>query len=169
MLAEAKKSFTKLREHWMDDFEQLMSYDEDLTGWPCDGGKVKNHDIVLRLDQTRGVAVKRFYESKKGKEIIFKRPFIIVQFNRNTEDFYFFQKIEGDLSEPNINERLIEGVPVPMVVFVSTYSEIKLYDDEPPLPYLIDLIWTNIVFQQAGRDPKFEKLRKNQNLAAHQK
>lgn len=164
VLAEAKKSFTKQREHWMDDFEQLMSYDEDLTGWPCDGGTVENHDIVLLLDQTRGVAVKRFYENKRGKEIIFKRPFIIVQFNRSTEDFYFFQKIEGDLSEPNINEKLIEGVPVPMVVFVNIYSEIKLYDDEPPLPYLIDLIWTNIVFQQAARDPKFEKLKKNQKI-----
>jgi len=166
VLVEAKKSFPSDREHWMDTFDQLMSYDNDVVGWPTANEKVDQHDIVLLLDQTRGVAVLRYYQSKEGKEIKFERPFIIIQFNRvdNRNHYYFFQKIYGSLSDKNIEGRLVEGVPVPMDVFVNIYSMIKIYDDKPPIPYLIELIWTNVISLKASEDPKFERLKKNQKL-----
>lgn len=166
VLAEAKKSFPRNQENWSDDFKQLMAYDSDLLGWPCEGEKIAQHDIVLLLDQTRGAAIKIFYESKEGTEIKFKRPFIIIQFNRrvNRKHSIFFQIIKGSLSERKLSERLIIGVPVPMDLFIDIYSEIKLYDDRPPLPYLIELIWTNIVLEKAVADPKFEKLKINSKI-----
>lgn len=168
VLCEVKKSFPKEQEHWIKTFEQLMSYDDNLTGWPSDDGKVNSHDIVLILHQSREVAVRMFYEKKSGSEIKFNKPFVIVQFNRADErgSYYFFQKTLGSLSEKSVDERLTYGVPVPMGVFTNVvmYSIIKLYDSEPPLPYLIDLIWTHVVTQSAKNDPKFEKLRKNQKI-----
>ena len=166
VLAEAKKNFPSNQDFWMRTFEQLMSYDDDLTGWPSSDGKVDQNDIVLLLHQTRGVKVKMYYDSKKEIEIIFRRPFIIVQFNRSDErrNNYFFQKILGSLSQKEIDEILTVGKSIPMDIFVTTYSMIKLYDSRPPIPYMIQLIWTNVILPIASEDPKFEKLRKNQKI-----
>lgn len=166
VIGEVKKNFPSEQEYWVKAFMQLMSYDDDLKGWPSDDEKVSSHDIVLLLHQTRANRVKMFYESKIGKEIKFERPFIMIQFNRSDErqSYYFFQNILGSLSNHSINEKLIDGVSVPMMVFVKIYSTIKIYDNEPPIPYLIDLIWTNVVLPYASKLPQFEKLRKNQKI-----
>lgn len=165
-LAEVKKSFPIEQKYWMKTFKQLIAYDDDLTGWPSDDEKVNTHDIVLILHQTRAMAVRRFYEKNKDSEIKFSRPFIIVQFNRADErkPYYFFQKTLGTLTEKSIDGRLDDGVSVPMEVFVKTYSTIKIYDSQPPIPYLIELIWINVVLPSASDDPKFERLRKNQKI-----
>ncbi len=51
-----------------------------------------------------------------------------------------------------------------MEVLLDRYSTIKLYAAEPPLPYMIELIWTQIVLDNARTDPRFRKLRKKQKL-----
>ena len=166
VLGEVKKGFSQNQQYWLEDFQQLMSYDDDLTGWPSKDGRVNSHDIVLILHQTRAAKVRRFYEEKAGSEIKFLRPFIIVQFNRADErkSYYFFHKILGSLTEKYVDEQLTDGVSVPMEVFIKTYSTIKFYDSEPSLPYLIELIWTNVVLRAASEDAKFEKLKRNQKI-----
>jgi len=166
VLGEVKRSFPMDQKRWMKTFKQLMSYDGDLTGWPSDDGKINSHDIVLILHQSRAVAVRKFYERNKDSLIKFIRPFVMVEFNRSDErkPFYFFRIALGNLTENSVNERLGNGVQVPMEVFVTTYSTIKIYDSEPPLPYSLELIWTNVVLPKASDDPKFEKLRKNQKI-----
>jgi hypothetical protein len=166
ILGEVKKSFPKDQDLWMKPFAQLMSYDDDLKGWPTSEQKIASHDLVLLLHQTRAAAVLRFYRNNEGSRISFKRPFIIVQFNRADErkPYYFFQKSWGSLTEKSLDVRLVDGVPVPMEIFITTYSTIKIYDSEPPAPYLMELIWTNVVLPTVSEDPKFEKLRKNQKI-----
>lgn len=165
IIGEVKKSFPSEQEYWIKTFEQLMSYDDNLKGWPSEDEKVNSHDIVLLLHQTRANRVKLYYESKRT-EIKFERPFTIIQFNRSNErqSYYFFQNILGSLSNHSINEKLIDGISVPMMVFVKIYSTVKIYDNDPPLPYLIDIIWTNVVLPYASKIPQFEKLRKNQKI-----
>ena len=51
-----------------------------------------------------------------------------------------------------------------MFVFIEIYSTIKLYDAKPPVPYLIELIYTNVVLFKASENPKFITLRKNQKI-----
>jgi hypothetical protein len=167
VLGEIKKSFPKDQSYWLDDFKQLMSYDDDLTGWPTGDGKVTLHDIVLVLHITRVQAVIKFYNDKKDKEIKLTRPFIIIAFNRADErqQNYFFQKRLGSLTDKTIDTRLETGVSVPMHVFIETYSTIKIYDSKPPLPYLIELIWENVVIPIAANDAKFSRLYKNQKIA----
>jgi len=166
VIGEVKKGFPADQKLWFKTFKQLMSYDDDLIGWPSDDEKVDSHDVVLILHQSRSVAVQEFYENNKGTEIEIKRPFSIVEFNRSAEakPFYFFRRTFGHLSEKNIDEQLKYGVSVPMLVFISLYSEIKLYDDEPQLPYLLQLIWEHVVLQKACEDERFERLRKNQKI-----
>lgn len=166
ILGEVKKSFPKDQEFWMKPFEQLMSYDDDLKGWPTTDEKIGSHDLVLLLHQTRAAAVLRFYRNNEGSKISFRRPFIIVQFNRADErrPYYFFQKSSGSLTDKSLDTRLADGVSVPMEIFIGNYSTIKIYDSEPPTPYLMELIWTNVVLPIVSEDPKFEKLRKNQRI-----
>lgn len=166
VIGEVKKSFPLDQKHWVKAFEQLMKYDDDLIGWPTEDEKINSHDIVLILHQTRGARVSEFYETHKEREIEIKRPFSIVEFNRSDEEksYYFFRKTLGDLSEKEVDTQLKYGVSVPMEVFIGIYSTIKLYDDKPPLPYLLELIWTHVVLERARESDQYIKLRKNQKM-----
>jgi hypothetical protein len=166
ILGEVKKSFPQDQEKWFKIFKQIQSYDDDLTGWPSGNEKVNSHDVVLLLHQSRGAAVRKFFESNKGKGIDIKRPFAIVEFNRSDErrPYLFFRNALGGISEKSVDIRLKDGVPVPMDVFVKIYSTIKIYDDEPPLPYLMQLIWEHVVLSKAKKSGRLEKLRKNQKI-----
>jgi hypothetical protein len=166
VVGEVKKSFPKDQTFWMETFRQLMNYDDDLMGWPSESKKVKDHDIVLLLHQTRAMAVLEFFGKKNGSEIKFQRPFVVVQFNRSDErkPFFFFQKLHGNLTEPDVNKELGNGVAVPMDIFVGIYSMVKLCDAPPPLPYLLELIWTHVVLDAVSDKPQFQTLRRNQKL-----
>jgi hypothetical protein len=166
VLAEAKASFPHNTEYWKKPFEQLMSYDDNLKGWPTESGHVKNHDIVLLVHQEYCSRVIKYYKSISEDEIKIERPFIIVQFNMadRRRQYYFFHKELGDLSNTEINARLDNGEKLYMDQFVSHYARIKLYDSEPPIPYLIQLIWENVVLPGISENPKFPYLRKKQKL-----
>lgn len=166
VLAEVKLSFPVDQTYWMDDFKQLMSYDADLSGWPSHDGRVTRHDVVLITEQGRAVRVRKFYETHAGNEIRFERPFVIVLVNRSDsrQPYYFFQRVLGNLTRAVLDNQLEEGVKVPMAVLLKKYSTVKLYDAEPPLPYMMELIWTHVVVDTARREPKFSKLHKGHKL-----
>jgi len=165
VLAEVKRSFPKDTKFWMGDFRQLMSYDDDLTGWPSRSQKVDSHDIVLLLHQTRAISVKDFYEQNQA-EIKITRPFCIIEFNRDSEgqEFFFFRTVAGAVSQKSLAERLRKGIPVPMSIYLVQYSTIKLYDASPPLPYLLELIWTHIVAFKVSNTPGYKIPSKNQKV-----
>jgi len=167
VLGDVKKSFPADTRLWIDDFQQLMSYDDDLRGWPCASERVETHDIVLLTHQTRAVRVRdellRLFEAGK---VSFQRPFAIVQFNhgQNADDHYFFQKVYGQLSDQTLDALLYEGRAVMMYVFVREYSTVKLYDAAPPPAYLAWLIWEELIGPRAAEHSKYPKLRKNQKI-----
>jgi hypothetical protein len=166
VLGEVKATFPRDETYLTDRFKQLLGYDDDLTGWPGKSPTVTTHDIVLLLHYSRAVTVEKFYLQRKGKEIVFHRPFCIVEFQRTDQrqPYFSFRIKYGSLSEKAVSEKLEVGVQVPMEVLLWKYSTIKLYDAEPPLPYMLEVVWTNVVMLHALDDPKFVKLRKNQKL-----
>jgi hypothetical protein len=167
ILGEVKKTFPKNEVFWMDDFKQLMSYDTDLSGWPNEKGKVKSHDIVLIVHQTRGYIISQFFKQKnENRQITFSRPFCIVEFNRVDQraPSIFLRTMIGNVSESRIDNRLKNGISIPMLAFIQHYSTFKLYDSEPPIPYLLELIWSNVVGLKAAEDPKFRSMRWNQKI-----
>jgi hypothetical protein len=166
VLAEVKRSFPKDHQHWHDDFQQLMAYDDDLTGWPTPSQKVPTHDIVLLLHQTRAVAVKDYYEQNPGGSLKFTRPFTIVEFNRDSEAqaFFFFRTITGAVSQKPLADRLRLGIPVPMTMYLLQYSTVKLYDAAPPLPCLLELIWTHVVAFKISNTQAYKMPAKKQKV-----
>lgn len=168
ILGEVQKNFPKDdTERGMQVFGQLRGYDQDLIGWPVASKKVESHEIVLLVHLTTSVLAKDFYEQKLQKKgIAFKHPFSIVEFSRfeQMQEFFLFRAVLGKPTEIGGEEKLKFGVPVPMRVFLHEYAKIKLYDAQPPVPYLADLIWTHIVTSIASENPSFEHLRKNQKI-----
>jgi len=167
VLGEVKQSFPADQNHWFDTFDQLMSYDDDLTGWPCPGEKVTSHDVVLLLHQSRAVAVRKFYEANKDGRISFVRPFCMVEYNRSNQSqaYIFFRTVTGTLSDSGVDQRLEVGVQVPMEKLTGTYSAIKIWDSEPPLPYLLAVIWEHVINFKASEDLKYPVLKKRQKIA----
>ena len=167
VLGEVKHTFPKDKKFWIDAFNQVLKYDDDLTGWPNEKKIVSNHDLVLLTHTSRSRAVVNFYrEKKEAGDISFNRPFSIVEYNLVSErkNYFFFRIEEGVISDEQVNAKLQEGVPVPMTVLLFNYAAVKLYDDKPEVPYLMYLIWNHVVLEKASELEQFRNLRKNQKI-----
>ncbi|MEK7396517.1 MAG: hypothetical protein AAB116_06230, partial [Candidatus Poribacteria bacterium] len=89
-----------------------------------------------------------------------------VEFSRNNEakSYLFFRKQLGELLYfQKENNRLTDGIQVPLEVLTNIYK-IKLYDSQPPLPYLIHLIWESVISTRVS-DDEFRRLRRNSKLS----
>jgi hypothetical protein len=165
IVGEVKKSFPSDSDLWMDDFRQLMSYDDDLSNWLTNSGKINDHHLVLLTHSSHSRKLIQYFEEHKGKDIIFTKGFVIVEFYRNNEAkaYLGFRKEFGDLIYfQKENNRLVYGIQVPLVALTNIYR-IKLYDSKPPLPYLIHLIWENVISIRVSEE-EFRRLRRNSRL-----
>jgi len=168
ILGEVKKNFPKDGdERRKTIFNQLKSYDHELDWWPTPDGKLKSHNIVLLIHQTTSRRAQDYYYEKNNKgEIKFTRSFSICQFNRSDQrvPYFFFQVVSGKINNTLGNVDLDNGVQVPMEPLSKLYAKSKLYDAEPPLSYLLHLIWEHVVIPILSEDENFGRLRKNQNI-----
>jgi hypothetical protein len=168
ILGEVQKNFPKDdTERGTKVFAQLKGYDQALTGWPVESKKVGSHEIVLLVHLTTSAYAKDFYQDKLPRTgVVFEHPFSIVEFGRfeQMQEFFLFRAVLGEPTEIGGEKKLRYGVSVPMRVFLREYAKTKLYDAQPPVPYLAELIWTHIVTPIASENPNFEHLRKNQKI-----
>ncbi len=168
ILGEVKKNFPKEdMERGNKIFVQLKNYDQNLIGWPMANQQIQSHEIVLLTHITTSAYAKEFYEKRFPETgLVFKRPFSIVEFGNvpQVQEFFFLKTILGEPTVIGRGEKLKYGVSVPMRVFLREYARTKLYDAEPPLPYLAELIWMHVCTPIAFENPKFEHLRKKQKL-----
>lgn len=167
IVGEVKRSLPQDRRYWRDVFDQLLSYDCQLAGWPTEDGAVATHEITLVVHQSRAVAVRDFYErEREGGQVTFTRPFSIIEFNRSDErqTYFFFRTQFGELAQNELADRLRLGVQVPMDVLLRKYPTVELYDGPPPLPLLMQLIWAHVVTPKAAAKGSFRALRKRQKL-----
>ena len=168
ILGEVKKNFPKEdMERGNKIFVQLKGYDQNLIGWPTVSQQVKSHEIVLLVHLKTSAYAKEFYEEHVCQTgAVFERPFSIVEFGRHSqvEEYFLLKTGLGEPTEIGGEKKLKYSVSVPMRVFLHDYAKSKLYDAQPPLPYLAELIWRHVCTPIASEDPKFEHLRKNQKV-----
>ncbi len=165
-VAEVKVSLPKDRNLWQRVLEQLERYDDDLTGWPTNNGKVKSHDIVLMFHQMRVALVDVLREAIAAGQVRFERPLYGVSFVISTQkDTFLLLRLEmGAPTFDPVRLRLREPVSVPFEVIAVHYGRFKLWDSRPPIPYLMDLIWREVVADRAASDDRFATLRRNSHL-----
>ena len=168
IIGEVKKNFPRDGNARKDDiFKQLKTYDQELTGWPTDDEKIAGHEIALLVHQTTYKSACDYYDQiKDDKGTKFARNFAIFLFNRSDQrvPYFFFQICNGKIEEILGNTDIYNGVQVPMTALLSMYSRSKLYDAEPPVPYLTDLIWESVIAQMASEDERYPRLRRNQKI-----
>jgi hypothetical protein len=168
VVAEVKISFPNNQDFWVDDFRQLMKYDDDLTNWWTENLKVAHTNLVLLPHESRSVKVTEALQKKQQSgEIVLSRPFSIVEFHRSDQrkTFYFFRKIFGDIpAATEVSDSLKYGVQVPLDVLMLHYEKHKIYDSRPPMPYLLFIMWQDVISRWASEKPEFAGLRKNGKL-----
>jgi hypothetical protein len=145
-----------------------MKYDDDLKNWWTENLKVPNTNLVLLPHESRSVKVAEVLQSKQQSgEIVLSRPFSIVEFHRSDQrkTFYFFRKIFGDIpAATEVSDSLKYGVPVPLDILMLHYEKHKIYDSRPPMPYLLFIMWQDVISRWASEKPEFARLRKNGKL-----
>lgn len=165
-LVEVKMSLPKDRELWQRVSEQLEGYDDDLIGWPTSDGRVHSHDIALIVHQTRVAVVEMIEGMRATGQLQIERPVYALSFIRSDqrEAFFLFRLESGEPSFRPVRRRLEEPVSVPAEVLAVHYTKFKLWDTRPPVPYLMDLIWREVVADRAAGHDRFPTLRRNSRL-----
>ncbi len=142
VIGEVKQKFAQNESFWMESFQQLKKYDDDLVGWPVASEKVKTHDIVLLVHESRSRPVKDFFLKHKETELKFNRPFVIIEYGRSdqADHFFKFRIEEGQLSNRKIHNKIYKQVQIKMSLLVATYSKIKIYDAPPHISWMLYII-----------------------------
>jgi len=148
LLAEAKPGVAKSKEFWEANLRQLTKYDDDLDGWWTASGRVESHDVVALIPLSRVTGFVDLVEEKIAKkECQFSRPFAIVSFMKTTsggKTWFVLQGQQGALgriTDAVLKERLRQNIFIPMQALLTEYKDLKFIDTEPPLAYVLYVIW----------------------------
>lgn len=150
-VVEAKKSLPLEKDHWRSVVDQLLKYDDDLTGWWTDNERLEKCCIVLLIEISRSASFANYLESVlEAEDLEFGSPFSIVEFTRSPEvrEFIFIRKNSGDFLPSDLSLRLEEGSKIPIEDVVATYGDLKFYDSEPVLEYTMQILWQVLFNEQ---------------------
>ena len=158
-MAETKTSLPLDVSSWDDAIVQLQKYDDDLLGWWTKDEHIKNHDIVALVPLPRAVRFADRLEAGVGsRKWSFQRKVSVVGFYKTSgaKDFMGLKKERGELSQKDLDERLRESRQISLSLLLAQYHDRKFVDHEPPLPYLLQIIWDYLFTKYAGEVPKEE-------------
>jgi hypothetical protein len=158
IITEARKNFARA-EDYDDKITQIKKYDDELKGWETQDGLIQNNDLVIltHLLEVRGI---EDHLKERLSEFTGKRKIIILGFIRDNEkDVSVVIRREGsETFSEGVGEKLRRGVAIKYEHLLNFgLSTIKFYDANPPLPYLLEIIWDNILSEK----PTEEEYRTN--------
>jgi hypothetical protein len=157
MVVEAKLSLARDTDTWDRDIKQLEKYDDDLIGWWTTDEIADGHDVVALVPLERAVKFSdRIEEGQKIDKWKFDRPLAIVGFFKKSgaeKDFLTLKKERGQLSHRSLDDKLRESVPIGFEVLIQEYQDRKFVDHEPPLPYLLQVMWDYLFTRYAAEVP----------------
>jgi len=157
IIVEAKL-FPMNQDYWKDKFLQIKKYDDNLKGWKTPTEYITETDLVLLTQYKLKTTISDYINDKiQKKEMHYDRSFSLVTYNqseRRGKQYILLEKGYGQLSNPEINEKLRSIDEINAEEIVSELSLIKFYDVEPPLPYTAYIIW-EYIFPQLISPEKF--------------
>lgn len=143
VVGEAKVGYTP-RPDQRSAIGQLRKYDDDLSGWLSPSHKVSLADLTFLVHETRAVAASdELKEAIDAGEVEFERSLAVIGFSRMSQqqEFLFLKRGFGRLSSTK-DEKFRQGVPIKMEHLLFHYGSVELYDDKPPLPLLMRILWS---------------------------
>jgi hypothetical protein len=145
IVGEAKPSFHGTVQEREDDLDQLMKYDDDLTGWPTAGEKVEKSDVVLLVHYSRKGDTQDVLEAAASSgRFRTTRCFAVVSFChvKQVDEYMSLEHFWGGFSDREIQKRL-RPLLVPLEP-VRPLNPAMMYDDPPPPPWLLHLAWDHV-------------------------
>jgi len=132
---------------WESEINQVLKYDDDLKGWKDSENLSIDHSILgcIGMDWCREF-VNSFKTYLEEKDISMSRNILITQFviDEQTSAAIKFQKEYGDEEIlPYLRER--STLPIKLDYIENECARIRVYDDPPPIPYLMSLIWIDVI------------------------
>lgn len=147
VVAEAKRTLPADERRWNRYVRQLLKYDDDLEGWWTESEHVFHSDAVLLIHQARTRAFVRFLEKEAasgGRQV--GPSAAVVEFNLSPEakPFMFFRREWGKIADVELSKALEDGQQIPLEDVLRTFPSVKFYDAQPPLPWLMKELWTDL-------------------------
>jgi len=146
IVAEAKKSLPLDQARWRVYLEQLRKYDDELHGWWTHSAKIPVADSALLIHISRSRPFRRFVEqlaAEEGEENTIGANTSLIEFNSSEEtaSYFFFRLEHGAIRDDELNQRLGDGVSVPLDKILQSFPTVKYYDTEPPMALLLSELW----------------------------
>jgi len=145
--AEAKKSLPQDQTRWGRYLQQLLKYDDNLTGWWTPGEKIPRSDAVLILHHSRSRAFCRLLEQIQSVEPeSIGQNTSVVEFSSSNESkpYYFFRLEHGSISDDELLQTLDNGIQVPLDGVLATFPNVRYYDSRPPVAFLLTELWMGV-------------------------
>lgn len=158
IITEARKNFSR-PEDYDEKITQIIKYDDTLKGWETQDELIQNHDLVILTHQIEVRDIEDHLKNRR-KEFTGKRKVIILGFMRNNENAVsvFIRREGNETFSEAVGEKLRRGVAIKYEHLLPYgLGTIKFYDANPPLPYLLGVIWDNILSEK----PTEEEYRAN--------
>ncbi len=149
IVTEARKNFAR-EENYDDKITQVKKYDDNLKGWETSDEFIQKHDLVILTHQIEVRDVEDHLK-RRLSEFSGNHKIIIIGFIRNNENAVsvFIRKEGSEVFSENIGEKLRRGVAIKYEHLLQLgLGTIKFYDANPPMPYLLGVIWDNILSEK---------------------
>lgn len=150
---EAKRTLSNNPDHWERTISQLRKYDDSLIGWWTHSGLIPDSNAILLIHHSRSRRLTKFIdEAIKTNPSLIGNSTVVVEFNlsREAEDYIFFRREWRTLADKEFDAALEAGVPVPLLRVLESYPNIQFYDQRPPMPLLLMLLWTDLFVSLAS-------------------
>ena len=147
IVAEAKKTLDQNQSNWISHVRQLRKYDDKLEGWWTEDDKITHSDTIMLIHQSRGRPFARFLQHQKEIDPDSVGPnTCVVEFIHSGETvaYYFFRLELGSIHDAELGRRLEDGVNIPLDGVRMSFPNIQYYDAEPPMPFLLFRLWTDV-------------------------
>jgi len=138
----------------------MQKYDDDLMGWWTSDERIEGFDVIGLVPLVRAVKfgdrVENGIRTGKWK---FQRRWSIMGFFKQSgiRDFMTLKKERGELSDTELDRRLRESVPIAFDLLIVIYQDKKFVDHQPPLPYLLQVMWDDLFTRYAADVPKDDR------------
>ena len=147
---EAKYSLPNNQDHWVDDINQFIKYDDDLRGWWTNNELIPLQCNILLIENARSVRFVEFLQAwLLEQNISFNSHAAIIEFQKsdNAKPFYFIRKMPwGSILPDELSDVLKYGKKISIEKVVGTYGTKKFYDSAPPVvDYTMAIIWQDIL------------------------
>lgn len=146
-VAEAKRTLPTDRTLWRKYGEQLLKYDDDLIGWWTPDERIEVSCAALLIDINRAVEfVRQFQSLIDTEERVIKGPLSVIEFVRAQQvSPAIMLRIQwGTISDQGLNDRLLNGISVPIEKVKASYGVRKFHDSKPIVEHTMVILWNDI-------------------------